>query len=201
MESSTELRAEDECPICHNPLPRGIDASEAHVATCIENQLFHIEENKSKSGLMPSKGAQLFGAQVDNDDASMSTSNALTAPPNASEEDRCPICSALLSSKAIGDNQSAREAHVMACLDAQEWRQSGSVSMSNNIPQSYSDPPSTKGAMAPPTNSTGFFAKAAAPLPPPLESKKESGNSNSKNPLPPPEIHSTDVHIRQKRWL
>ena len=36
------------CPVFHYPLPNGAEASEAHIAACIENQLSQVEEHNTQ---------------------------------------------------------------------------------------------------------------------------------------------------------
>lgn len=200
MDSTAQRREDEDCPVCHNPLPRDPDASESHIATCIENQLFHLEDNKRKSAVPLSKGAQLFNVQDHHDDAGMSSLNApMDAQPAVREEDRCPVCSISLFSKGIGDSESAREAHVMACVDALESRPSGSVS--NNFAPPYGNPPSTKRALPQaPSNNLGFFSRAAAPPSQVTDDKSAMGNLNSKEEPKDPRhrlpLLSTDIYFR-----
>jgi hypothetical protein len=182
MDPLVQMREDEDCPVCHNPLPRDSEASETHIATCIENQLFHVEDNKRKSVAVPSKGAQLFNIQDDQGYSGISSSAApMNAPPAVREEDQCPICSIPLSSEGIGNSESARAAHVMACVDALEWQPSGSTTKANNFPPPYGNPPSIKGA--PPQSSSssmGFFSRSAASLSQVTDDKGAMGNANSK---------------------
>jgi hypothetical protein len=180
MDSAAQSREDEDCPVCHNPLPRDTDASESHVATCIENQLFHLEDNKRKSSQPLSKGARLFNVQGDHIDTGTPSLDArMDAQPAVCEEDRCPVCSISLFSKDIGDSESAREAHVMACVEALESRPSGSVS--NNFAPHYGNPPPTKDALPQASsNSLGFFSRATAPALQVIHDESGMGNSNSK---------------------
>jgi hypothetical protein len=185
MDPQAQRAEEDECPVCHNPLPRDPDASETHIATCIENQLFHVEDNKKKVAIVPSKGAQLFNVQDRPGDSGMSSSEAsMNAPAEIREEDRCPVCSTLLSSKGIGDSEAARAAHVMACVDALESQPSGSVAneaKANDVAPPYGNSLSIKGALPQSSsNSLGLFSRSAASLSQVSDNKGAMGTSSSK---------------------
>lgn len=208
MDPSTQRREDDECPVCHNILPQDVGASEAHVATCIENQLFHVEDNKRNAAVPSSTGAQLFMVQGHQGNSRMTSSSApIDAQLVVREEDQCPVCHTSLFSKAIGDSDSAREAHVMACLDAVESQPPDSVSNPDNLAPPYSNlPPATGTLPQQPENSLGFFSRAAPPLFPASDDKNAPGNANGKlmkgqedrnaSPLHS-QFHTTDMHLRQ----
>jgi len=144
MDPTTQYSEDKECPVCHNTLPEEVNASEAHVATCIENQLSQVGDNRTQSVVASSKGAQLFNVPDHQVNLAMSSLNSTpNAQPEVREEDQCPVCHTSLLSKSIGDSASSREAHIMACVDALESQASSSDLKANNqapppgVSQSY----------------------------------------------------------------
>lgn len=192
----------DQCPACSITLdPNNPEAGAAHVANCIENQIFHAEDNKRKLVMISStKGAQLFPVQGHQGNLGISSSNApMDAKPEIHQDDeqnQCPICHTSLLSKAVGDSPSAREAHITACLNALSSQPAGSVSKANdlappyrnflsakgvlpNLAPPYRNSPSAKGALAQASaNSLGFFSSAATSLSQVSDDRKAMGNSN-----------------------
>lgn len=46
--NSSISTTDNDCPVFHYPLPSGAEASEAHIAACIENQLSQVMENNTQ---------------------------------------------------------------------------------------------------------------------------------------------------------
>ena len=181
-----EPQDDDDCPVCHNPLPLDSNASEAHIATCIENQLGHVEDSQRQPLEPSSTGAQLFGLNQNHSGGGMPSFNMpVHAPPEVREEDLCPVCQTSLFSKGIGDSESAREAHVMACLNAAADDQSQpSYSTSkadpNTLAPPYTSSSSSKGSLSQSSqDSSGFFSRGPPSFPQFSDDKNVMGNSSS----------------------
>lgn len=178
----------DQCPVCQTPLPRDTNASDSHVATCIEN---HMQGDKGKAHLPPTN-YQHFPVQESESSSNMSSS-AVLANSTVPEEDQCPICHISLLSKGVGESDATREAHVMACIDSIESHEPSKPKGQDFTPPDSHAPAGT--SSQPSEENSGFFSKASRPRSQVLDSKNGEASLEAKRINDQREYSSAKTHI------